>query len=240
MNTRLIILTLLLTIITGCQQKTKSRFETRFERYANENFSNPKDFNGIALITPIDSIDIERMAYNTIVLSDSIQAQLSNEIYTVDQLLTDRNISKNQILKGYPILLECIDVMQNYENLKPKKSRLSKLFQSIDSNMTKTRIYSLKVKIKGKTELANYYATDCALLDSIIISDESVTIGELPDTLRQCMLIIDDITKNTLDSKKALQEISKFNIDIQENSRKSRAQVPPKFPERKPLQDHIY
>lgn len=239
MNTR-IILIFLLAIISGCQQKTKNRFEARFEKYADENFYDPKDFNGVASIEPIDSFDIAWIGCNTIRLSDSIQAQLSKEVNTFEQLVTGHQVGISQISKVSSIILECIDVIKSYENLTNEKLRLSQLIQSIDSNRTKTRIYSLKVKIKGKTELANYYATDCALLDSIIISNESISIGELPDTLRQYMLIIDDITKNILDSKKALQEISKFNIDIQENSRKSRAQVPPKFPERKPLQDHIY
>lgn len=243
MSTRLIILIFLLSIISSCQQKTKSRFEARFERYANENFYDSKDFNGFASIEPIDSFDIAWIGSNTILLSDSIQALLGKEIYTFEQLVTGHHVSISQISKVRSIILECIDVIKRYENLTNEKLRLSQLIQSIDSNKTKTRIYSLKVKIKGKTELANYYAADCALLDSIIISNESISIGELPDTLRQYMLIIDAITKNTIDSKKALQEISKFNVTIQEDSRrliKSKSQAPPHFHERTPLVDYIY
>lgn len=75
-----------------------------------------------------------------------------------------------------------------------KKKDLKIMAEGIDSTMAVSRNYIIKARIKkdGEIVVKDYYATDCFLIDSVIVSTTPIKIADLPSQTSEILTTLSD------------------------------------------------
>lgn len=217
---KLIALMLIIGVIFmafGCTPKSKSRIEQRFEQYVQENFYNPRDFEGFSAISLIDTFDVIDIGNGCIEQSDSINAMLTKAMEDMNKQLKTANSHaiENCRSEGISIAFKFMDVANGIHKRNTRKEHLAKLLESVDSAKAVNRLYVLKARIKGKIEIVPYYAMDCAVIDTILISDKPIQRKDAPDALTDIFNLIDEFVEENGSRLKLLGEILDLTQKLQ-------------------------
>lgn len=214
---KLIAMMLAIEVVVGCSNHPKSRIEERFEQYAQENFYNPKDFEGFSAVTQTDSFNVIEIGYGCIIQSDTINNMLLTAAKNMNKKLFKAPfwIAAQSRDEGVSIALRNLDDSNRWHERSERKRKLTELLEDIDSTKAVNRIYILKARIKNKTEIVPYYAVDCAVIDSILISDKPIQRNEVPDSLKKVLDLIDVIVEENRSRLKLVDDIIKFTETLQ-------------------------
>lgn len=208
-----IMIMMLAVVMVGCNNKPKNRIEEKFERYVSANFVEPSDYKGIASIVCTDSMAVLETISKFSAFIDSLGKMRRECLETINKSLPKCSYTfKTAHAAEYASVL-----MKDLSYTLSTPNRNNKLFEKrqelvavSDSTCTLNKYYTIKVKIKGYIEAQTYYALDCALIDTVLISSSPIKISDLPHPLSGTLALIDEYRECVdadLEMTKQLNEI---------------------------------
>lgn len=182
-------------IAGGCSNKPKSRIEEKFENYVSTNFVEPSDYKGIVSIVCTDSMNVlETMSYYSDLI-DSLGRMQRECLETINNALPkcSYNFKAAHAVEYASVLMHSLSQTLSTPNKSGKLfENRQKFVDNSDSTRPFNKSYTIKVKIKGNIEASTYYAVDCALVDTVLISPNPIKISELPAPLNEVVALIDE------------------------------------------------
>ena len=117
--------------------------------------------------------------------------------------------------EGISISLRFLDVAQGVHKRNERKRKLTELLENVDSAKSVNRSFLLKARIKNKTEIVPYYAMDCAVIDTILISDKPIQRYDAPEALTEIFVLIDEFVEENSSRLNLLGEITELTKTLQ-------------------------
>ena len=211
------IMMLCVVLFAGCSKKPKGRIELRIENYVAHNFVNPKDYKGIASISQTDSTNILGILREYAELEDSIDNMKGLILDTINAYLpkTSYSYRSRNAVEFASVLMNGLSEIQKHPNRKKaRETEIREALNNADTTITTARSYVAKLKIAGNTEATPYYITDCALLDSIIVSPSPIRVQDMPEVLRVVCELIDKNQEIVAQKMETLQKMSDMKNSI--------------------------
>lgn len=211
------IVMMLSMVMSGCNNSPKSRIEEKVENYVYANFVEPSDYKGIASIVCTDSMDVlETMSYFS-VLIDSLSRMQSECLETINSSLPECSyrFKKAHVVEYASILMRGLSYTLSTPNRSSKLfEKRQKLIDESDSTRTLNKSYIIKVRIKGNVEATTYYAVDCALIDTVLISPYPIKVSDFPNPLSDVLALIDEYKEYAGADLERTKQLNKIKNEI--------------------------
>ncbi|MCM1070780.1 MAG: hypothetical protein NC301_09320 [Bacteroides sp.] len=214
---KLIVVMLSIVLFVGCSNNPKGRIELSIEDYVAQNFVDPKDYKGIASISQTDSTNILGVLQGLAELEDSIDNMERWMLDTINTYLPKTSYSyrkRNAVEFASVIMSSLLEIQYHPNRKKMREAETRKALNVADTSISTMRSYVAKIKISGNTEVTPYYITDCALLDSVIVSSSPILVQDMPDVLRAVCELIDKNQEIVGQKMAVLQKMSDIKNSI--------------------------
>lgn len=194
-----ILISICLGITFSCDTLMKDRIEIKFQDYVSNNVDNPKDLVEVVSIEKTDSFDILQHI-NGCINDVSLDSLRNGKIKYMEKLIylapkLPDNIRAEIGEKVLPIILEYKNqVYSDVASYNLKKKELSLLYEGIDSTKAVQRSYLIKARIRhnGDVVMKEFYAMDCCIIDSVVISDTPIQTENLPSQVSEALTVLNE------------------------------------------------
>lgn len=212
-----IVMMILAVVMVGCNSEPKSRIAEKFENYVSANFVEPSDYKGIVSIVCTDSIDVLGTITEFSSMIDSL-----NEMRAEYLSIINSNLPKCSYSFKMAHAVEYAGVMMgglSYTLSTPNRkgclfTKRQELLSASDSTRTLSKFYTIKAKIKGNVEITTYYAVDCALIDTVLISSNPIKISDAPYPLNGIFALIDEYKEYCATDLERTEKLCKMKNEV--------------------------
>jgi hypothetical protein len=185
----LVVLIISLLSVSACAEKTKGRIEKRVSAFIEDNISSSQSIH-IDYILALDSLDVVELAQGTIEQTERIDTlfmDVNNRFLHLDEQLTNSQRMKirNRVR---PIWEYWLSYRENALIAMSEATQLKQALNLGDINQRTQRIYEIRLRLGESENPLTLYACDCALIDSVIIGKERISIEAYPEP---CKSILD-------------------------------------------------
>lgn len=198
---------LLTALLCGCENTTEQRVEKQFRMYVKENFDEPGNLDEVISITKKDSVDFTFVQESCIMLlnvgkqaleTDSITREKNSDSSLLESMKRKLNNQNKSILEEWINASEKHLFYMQYGGVSYGKAKKDAQDIVNMTNPIKLVHYEIKARVKiGDGKNLNIYHGYLDKDGNIKILDHEMVRGELPESLKNAMDILDNLTKET-------------------------------------------